>query len=78
MLNSKCFQTSNFYISLPVSVIYFKLFVVIFMCFSFFLLLFCVSYELGRCLVMVLRMLWYCAKITFLSQNLVYNCIYLI
>ena len=36
--------------------------VVICMCFSFFLLFFCVSYELGWFLVMVLRMLWYCAS----------------
>ena len=27
---------------------------------------------------MVLRMLWYCAQIVFLSQNLGYHCIYLI
>ena len=43
-----------------------------------FFCLFCVSYDLGWCLVMVLRMLWYCAQIVFLSQNLGYLCIYLI
>ena len=32
-----------------------------------FFCLFRVSYELGWCLVMVLRMLWYCAQIVFLS-----------
>ena len=45
--------------------------------FSFFCL-FCVSYELGWYLVMVFRMLWYCAQIVFLSQNLGFHCIYLI
>ena len=30
--------------------------------FLYFFCLFCVSYELGWCLVMVLRMLWYCAS----------------
>ena len=32
---------------------------------SFFFYLFCVSYELGWCLVMILRMLGYCASIFF-------------
>ena len=60
------------------SYLFFNCLVVICMCFSFFLLLFCISYELGWSLVMVLRMLWYCAQIVFLSQNLGYPCIFLI
>ena len=48
------------------------------MLFLSFSCLFCVSYKLGWCLVMVLRMLGYCAQIVFLIQNLGYHCIYLI
>ena len=43
----------------------FRLFACVFL--SFFCL-FCVSYELGWFLVMVLRMLWYCDQIVFLVK----------
>ena len=72
------FQKSNFCISLLVLVISFQLFGCYFHLFFFFVLLSWVSYELGWGIVMVLRMLWYCAQIVFLSQNLGYHCIYLI
>ena len=39
------------------------------MTFLSFFCLFCVSYELGWCLVMDLRMLWYCASIFFLGSK---------
>ena len=55
------FQKSNFCISLPILVIYFQLFgcylyVLFFLSFIFFI----VSYELGWCLIMVLRMVGHC------------------
>ena len=56
----------------------FSFLVVNFMCVCFFILFVLCLKELGWSLVMVLRMLWYCAQIIFLNQNLGCLFIYLI